>query len=403
MIVRFAGALPCAALCFVSLVATASAAIITIVNADDPGEGLNDPALAVPVGANSGITLGEQRLLALQYAAGLWGDVLASNVEILVEARFNPLGGTTTNAPLGFAGPSTVHKGFPGAPLAATFYVAALSNSLAGSDLNPGGPDLNATFNSDVDGLDVLGPIDFYYGFDRLAGPHVDFVSVALHELAHGLGFLTLTNLQSGAKRACAESESGCNDAYLLGLVDDSFIPSAVAELDNADRVDAFIDGPDLLWGGANVVATSTGLTGGVRGDGRVEVFAPKPVVLGSSVSHFSTSISPNQLMEPSYVGPNHDLALTTALFTDLGWRLASETTTTSTSSTTMPSATCGDANEDGEIKASDALMALRTAVGDSDCPATRCDADSSGAVTASDAQRILKYAVGDDVELSCP
>jgi len=88
-------------------------------------------------------------------------------------------------------------------------------------------------------------------------------------------------------------------------------------------------------------------------------------------------------------------------------------TTTTSTSSTTTPiqattSTTlavpiCGDANGDGDVTASDALVALRTAVGSATCSSTLCDTDGSGSITASDALLILKVAVGQDVTLTCP
>jgi len=64
----------------------------------------------------------------------------------------------------------------------------------------------------------------------------------------------------------------------------------------------------------------------------------------------------------------------------------------------------CGDVNQDGSVKASDALAALRTAVGTSDCngEACVCDVDGGGKVTASDALAILKKAVGTAVTLNC-
>jgi len=64
---------------------------------------------------------------------------------------------------------------------------------------------------------------------------------------------------------------------------------------------------------------------------------------------------------------------------------------------------TCGDANADGIVTATDALIALSAAVGLAECEPVRCDADDSGAVTASDALAILNVAVGIPVVLSCP
>lgn len=54
------------------------------------------------------------------------------------------------------------------------------------------------------------------------------------------------------------------------------------------------------------------------------------------------------------------------------------------------------------EITASDALHALRTAVGTKECALCLCDTDDSRVITASDALRILKKAVGLEVELNC-
>jgi hypothetical protein len=63
----------------------------------------------------------------------------------------------------------------------------------------------------------------------------------------------------------------------------------------------------------------------------------------------------------------------------------------------------CGDANDDGDVTATDSLVALSAAVGIGDCALSRCDADGSGMITASDALVILSAAVGIPVELSCP
>lgn len=65
----------------------------------------------------------------------------------------------------------------------------------------------------------------------------------------------------------------------------------------------------------------------------------------------------------------------------------------------------CGDSDYDGDRDATDALAALRTAVGLPSCRplASTCDTDASGRVGATDAARILKVAVGQDVALSRP
>jgi hypothetical protein len=54
-----------------------------------------------------------------------------------------------------------------------------------------------------------------------------------------------------------------------------------------------------------------------------------------------------------------------------------------------------GDANKDGVITASDALMTLRAAVGSDTCAPEICDVDGNGTITAADALEVLRAAVG--------
>ena len=66
-------------------------ATIVVNNVDLPGEGFNDPTPADPVGQNPGVTLGEQRLIVFQFAADLWGSLLESNAEIVVQATYRDM------------------------------------------------------------------------------------------------------------------------------------------------------------------------------------------------------------------------------------------------------------------------------------------------------------------------
>jgi hypothetical protein len=72
-------------------------------------------------------------------------------------------------------------------------------------------------------------------------------------------------------------------------------------------------------------------------------------------------------------------------------------------SDTTDPPILCGDANTSDTITASDALAALRTAVGLETCDFCLCDVNDTGNVSASDALAILRLAVGGVIALRCP
>ena len=106
-----------------------------IVNLDGAGEGFNDPTPAAPIGGNNGATLGDQRLIAFQHAADIWGATLDSDVVIRIQASFNPL----AVGVLGSAGALTASRDFAarGCFLAlefpATWYGAALANKRAGT------------------------------------------------------------------------------------------------------------------------------------------------------------------------------------------------------------------------------------------------------------------------------
>ena len=167
---------------------TFAAATITVIIVDAGNEGFNDSTPFTPIGGNTATTLGEARLNAFEYAAAIWGKVLTSPVEITVDASMDPLG----SGILGQAGPTTVHRNFTNTPIANTWYVQALANKFSGMDLDPSTSDMSVTFSSDF---------PFYFGLDgNPSSGQYDFVSVVLHELGHGLGFLSLVNPATGAK-----------------------------------------------------------------------------------------------------------------------------------------------------------------------------------------------------------
>jgi hypothetical protein len=289
------------------------AATLVIINNNAPGEGLNDPTPAASVGGNTGTTLGAQRLIAFQYAADFWGTRLSSSVTIQVGASFDPLTCSSTSAVLGSAGAFAFVRDFAGAPAAGTWYPVGLANALNGSDLDLSNPDITAQFNSSI-GTTCPFPSTWYYGLDgNPPGGQIDFVTVLLHELAHGLGFVTIVDLASGSKAL------GFNDTFMLNLENHGAIPPDYPGMTDAQRVAASTATGALHWVGANVEAASCVLTAGKVGN-HVQMFAPNPQQPGSSVSHWDTALTPDQLLEPIYTGPNQNPVLELPLFQDIGW-----------------------------------------------------------------------------------
>jgi hypothetical protein len=230
--------------------AAQAAATIVIVNQNAPGEGFNDPTPATPVGGNTGTTLGEQRLIAFQYAANLWGATLDSSVPIRIGASFEPLPCTASGAVLGSAGAYEIWTDFPNAPRANTWYPSALASKLAGVDLTaPLDPHIIARFNSRL-GLfaDCLPGSGFYLGLDRRFGTQIDLVTVLLHEMGHGLGFQTFTDDETG------QLFFGIPSVWDYHLVDNRSETPWVSMTD-AQRAASAITWRGLSWNGPNVNA----------------------------------------------------------------------------------------------------------------------------------------------------
>jgi PA domain len=237
-------------------------AVIAIVNGDGAGEGFNDPTPVEPVGGNTGTTLGQQRLIAFQFAANIWGSKLASNVEIRILARFNPQTCTPTSAVLGSAGSTFIFRDFAGAPpfpgavAASTWHHSALADKRAGVELNttPGAPDIQATFNSNLNGNPAcLGGRKFYLGLDNNHGNDIDLVVVLLHEFGHGLGFSQFASVTTGAQT------QNLSDVYGRQLLDLT-TGKTWDQMTNAERAASAINSRRVVFTGPTVTAELPGV-----------------------------------------------------------------------------------------------------------------------------------------------
>jgi len=321
----------------------------------------NDATPRPPVGGNSGTTLGQQRRNALLEAVRLLGSELRSPIPLRLKACWNntlevrPDGSTT----LASAGPTSITRNAvefaQGSesvllhdrylPRNHTWFAAAPSVKLAGARLcavagdrctGSSAPyDLFAQFNLKVDGPDGLGARSFYYGLTQattgVASGDVDFVSVAMHEIAHGLGFISFVNINpENTTRALGSRLDGADDIYsatTLRLVGDCELGSTTCQTlpflsgSDADRVTALTSFTGLRWGDAEATQSpfNPNRALGAPFD-TVTLFAPSPIQAGSSFSHIANAPEAGSLMLAQAAGKPHQLGLALPMMNAVGW-----------------------------------------------------------------------------------
>ena len=247
-------------------VVQAGGAKVTVINIDPQGTGLNDPTPATPVGGNTGTTLGQQRLNAFQAAANIWGRLLDSGVEIRIQASMTPLSCDANSATLASSGPTQIFSDFPvvspGVLVPGTWYPSALANKMAGKVVSTNNSnDIRTTFNSNLGASNCLAGIGWYYGLDDNHGSDIDLITVLLHELGHGFGFLTFVDLNSGNE---LNSGSGPQpDTFERNLLDGT-TGKVWSAMTGPERAASALNGRHVVWNGSRTTtAASSFLTPG--------------------------------------------------------------------------------------------------------------------------------------------
>jgi hypothetical protein len=197
----------------------------------------------------------------VQQSIDIWSANFKSAVPISVDASW---GRSSSWGVLGSARPGSFFSTFNGAPDPSLWYTSALANALAGKDLDRSNPEIviqvnsAASWNSRGDGLP--------------GASEYDLVSVFLHEIGHGLGFLSNDAYDPFLGLGSLDQPTPF-DAYLQTsdgrrLAD---LPTPSRELGNALT-------SSLVWSGTNAVAAN----GGVK----PKMYTPSRYELGSSTSH---------------------------------------------------------------------------------------------------------------------
>ncbi|MDA0244560.1 MAG: Ig-like domain-containing protein [Chloroflexi bacterium] len=242
-----------------------------------------------------------QAQTAFEYAVSIWEGLLTSSVPIVVNAEFSNLGPGI----LGGAGPWTFFRNFTNAPQPNTWYPIALANARAGTDLNGGEPEIDSAFSS---------TFDWYYGTDgNPPNNQIDFVSVVLHELGHGLGFSGLAYYVNSSNAYL--TPQGSPSVYSLFTQDGGGTPLLNYPQATAQMASALTSN-NIFFSGTNANAAN---------GGRVKLYAPGTWQQGSSYSHLDEIFNgtPHALMTYSIgfgEAEHNPGSVTLGMFADMGW-----------------------------------------------------------------------------------
>lgn len=197
---------------------------------------------------------------AFQAAADIWSDNFQSSVPIKVQVTW----GRQSSGVLGSTRPDYFYKNFQGAPSRDINYPSAMANALAGKDLDVNRPDIIMTINARA---------PWYTGTDgRPSRSEYDLESVVMHEMAHGLGFLTLAAYDPFFGYGSIDQPTPF-DAYTQLPDGHQLIDLASPSLDLGNALTN-----KLLWSGPLGVAANNG--------NKIVLYTPARYEAGSSVSH---------------------------------------------------------------------------------------------------------------------
>ena len=208
--------------------------------------GFNDPSPVEAVPGNPATTLGGQRLAVFDRALDIWSSRLDGNARIRIEASFDDIGcGESTT--LGLGGTRALVRDFAGAPFANINYPIAIATAISGQTFDDFDADIGVRFNFRIDSGECAESLDgFWYGLDPQSPPPfrtASFLELVLHELAHGLGFQTLTDAETREFIGASQTPDA-----MSRLTFDLQREASWNELTPVERVQSATSGSNLVW-----------------------------------------------------------------------------------------------------------------------------------------------------------
>ena len=252
-------------------------------------------------------------IVAFEYAVNIWEQIIESDVPIYIEANWRP---QETNT-LGSAGPTAYYTDFKNIPHENRFYPVAIAEKITKTEITgPSSPDIIATFNEDIN-----------WWFDtEVETPELlyDFVTVVLHEIAHGLGFTGFFYVRNdlGGYEEYYKTEDGALAAFDLLVVNSNqgqLVDTSVYKFNSTDLGVALTSNSLYANSRSAIVANQNNIP---------RLYAPSSFEDGSSIYHLNDQTYPsgtkNALMTHA-IGSgefNHDPGpITSGIMDDIGWK----------------------------------------------------------------------------------
>ncbi len=264
---------------------------------------------------NNAQTLGQARKNALEYAIGLLENKLTSSNAIRVEVSFSSLGQNV----LASAGPKYITY-FSSAPNIG--YATALAENIRSTQLIDSTEAHIEVFFGEYNAFD--------YGLHEEGSSSldtIDFATVAIHEIIHGLGFFSFLE-SDGSFHKPPNRQAQATTIYDLQMYSERE-GDFIINLTQGERSQSATSNTDLLWDGTGRPQGNTACSyasrmtelkpDGAVSDGKPQLYSPTSFSNGSSISH--VSIGARDIMEPFYPLPR-DLDLSMGMLKDIGWNV---------------------------------------------------------------------------------
>jgi len=258
----------------------------------------------------------DQAMAAFYRALDTWSDALSSSIPVQITATWG------VNIP-GFSAvciPNPIEN-FQNAPVGNVWYPSALADKLANRNLKQNEPDMNVFFS---------GNANWYTGTQHPGNTQYDLQSVVLHEVCHGLGFVSAFWNQPGwPYTGSYGNQALINLVNLMVQGTGQPLGFQLPNLNNHPSVYGLhiqdLKGDHLTNPGA-YPNNSNNLGAPLVGNNlffdlnRYQVYAPSPFVPFTSIDHLN---DPNSLMRPS-ISPGARVrvidAPVLAILNECGW-----------------------------------------------------------------------------------